>query len=471
MPKRNLRAIFLASTGALCASFLAQPGTASAQQANNRAELEARLAQLEAAVAELRGELETARAAQAAATSQAAAASATAAKASEQVAAIEKRPAAPASDGFTIGGTTFKASGFIKTVANFTRYDDGDVPTGAFIKDFYLPQQIPVGGTREGNDFTAHAKQTRLQFSTSTPIGKHVLKGVAEFDFQTAPGAQATQRTTNGYNLALRRGFFTYDHFLAGQEWSNFQYVAALPESTDFVGATEGTVFVRQEQFRYTFALNKQAALSVAIENPETSSITPTSAALVENDDDHLPDVTARINYVANIGELSLAGVVRQLSVDNGTVRSRATGWGISAAGKLPFGPDKRHDFRFNATYGDGIGRYVGLNFAPDVVFVGTPGSALETVKDFAAFAAVKIGWAKALRTSFIGSYQRVYYPGAVAIPTSANRTAWSVAGNIFWSPVKSFDVGVEFRHGEREIANGQKGQLDRIEFATRYSF
>ncbi|WP_256731230.1 DcaP family trimeric outer membrane transporter [Sphingomonas sp. dw_22] len=468
MSKQPFRATLMVGAGALGLGLMAQP--AAAQQAGNQAKLEARLAQLEAEVAELRGELQASRAGQAAVANQAATASAAAAKASEQIAAIEKRPAAPA-EGFNVGGTNFRFGGFIKAVASFSRYDDGDVPTGSLGKDFYLPQQIPVGGARESNDFTGHAKQTRLQMTTSTPIGGHQLKGLVEVDFQTAAGTQGSQRTTNGYDLALRRGFFTYDHFLAGQEWSNFQYVAALPESTDFVGATEGTVFVREMQLRYAFPLSKQATLSVAIENPETASITTTSATLIENDDDRVPDVTARLNYAASFGELSLAGLVRQLSVDNGAVHGRAAGWGVSAAGKIPFGPDKRHDLRFMATYGDGIGRYVGLNLAPDAVFDGTPGSDLETVKNFAGFAAVKIGWTPTIRSSLIGSYQHAVYPDAVLIPGAANRTAWSVAGNLFWSPVKGFDLGVELRHGEREIVSGEKGQLDRLEFATKYSF
>ena len=52
-------------------------------------------------------------------------------------------------------------------------------------------------------DFTA--KQTRLWLNMATEIGGHVLKGYLETDFQTSPGTQGSQRTTNGYNLALRR--------------------------------------------------------------------------------------------------------------------------------------------------------------------------------------------------------------------------------------------------------------------------
>ena len=105
--------------------------------------------------------------------------------------------------------------------------------------------------------------------------------------------------------------------------------------------------------------------LHLAAENGETASATLGSPALVENDDDSIPDFTARLNYAGSFGELSLAGVVRQLSVDNGAVGDNRLGVGASLAGKLFLDAEKRHDARFMVTYGTGIGRYVGLNFAP----------------------------------------------------------------------------------------------------------
>jgi len=295
------------------------------------------------------------------------------------------------------------------------------------------------------------------------------LKGYLETDFQTSPGTQGSERTTNGYNLALRRAWVQFDNLLVGQDWSTFQYVGALPESTDFVGPTEGTVFVRQPLVRYTAKLTPALALSVSAENAESATISSTSPTLTENDDDRLPDFAARLTYTAPFGELSLAGLFRQLSVDNGTVSDKAAAWGISAAGKIMFGPEKRHDLRFMATYGDGIGRYVGLNFAPDAVYDSLTGSELETVKTFAALAALKLGWTPTLRSTFMAGYQNASYPSPA--PLTANDKAWSLAANLFWSPVKALDLGVEYRHGERELLNGLAGQLNRLEFAAKYNF
>lgn len=453
------------------------PVQASAQT-SKQSEMEARLKMLEESVGALRAELdaERQRNAQIQQNQQ---------QTDKKVEAIELAkavppPAPPApADGFKVGGTTVKLNGFIKTNAMFSKWDDGDVAGNTLGRDFYLPQTIPVNGVKESTDFDFSGKQTRIWLTTSTPIGNHKLGGLVEFDFQTATGTQGSERTTNGYNLALRRGFITFDNLLAGQEWSNFQYTGALPESTDFVGVTEGTVFVRQPQVRYTKKLGETAALSFALENPETATATTTSAALTENDDDRIPDFTAKLLLKPKFGEFSLAGVVRQLSVDNGVLSARGSGWGLSGAGKIPFGPDKRHNVSFMATYGDGIGRYVGLNFAPDAIVYTTTGGDIELaeVKTFAAFAAARIGLSPTLRSNIMYSMQNVSYPAGYR-PIGANESAYSMAANLFWSPVKGFDIGAEYRHGVREIwvlTNGlpdtAKGQLDRVEFAFKYSF
>ena len=456
----------------LGAALAAYPSGAVAQT-DRTAALEARLAELERVVGELRGELATARAAgtaaappAATATTQTAAATGTPAGGTATTPATTG--AAPA-EGFNVAGTTVKFNGFIKANAIFSRYDDGTIASNTLGRDFYLPSAIPVGGLKESDDFDGHAKQTRLWLTTATPISGRMLRGHVEFDFQTTFGA-GSERTTNGYNLALRRGFITFDDLLVGQEWTNFQNMAALPETTDFIGPTEGTVFVRQMQLRYTVPLGGGLSVSASVENPETASIVPSSAALIENDDDRIPDFTARVNYAGAFGELSLAGLVRQLSVDEGALDGDATGWGVSAAGKLLFGPTKQHDVRFMVTAGHGIGRYLGLNFAPDAIFLAGNGGRLYTVDNFATFGAVRLAWTPKWRSTFMGSYQDTNYPETIT-PLASNALAWSAAANLFYSPVKGLDFGFEYRHGERELVSDADGQLDRTEFIAKYSF
>ncbi len=464
-----------AAMAALAAGLVASPAVRA--QTAREAELEARLNQLEAAVAALKGELQQARvdqqasAAQTAASAQAVTQSSeTAEKTETRLAALESRPTPPA-EGFKVGSTTFKMGGFVKVVGSATRYDDGAVAGGSLGKEFYLPQQIPVGGANSSRDIIGHARQTRLFFSTSTPFAGKELTSHVEFDFALAAAPLGAQRATNPYNPTFRRGFITWGNWLVGQEWTTFQNPNHFPETTDFVGPMDGAIFVRQAIIQYRQPLSPEWSLYVSAENPQTERISTTSAALGDNDTDRVPDLVAKLAYKGKLGEMHVAGIYRKLSYHNDGMGDDATGWGVSAAGKVPFGPKGRHDIRFSATYGQGMGRYFTVGFAPDAVYDPALGDRLYVVDNFAGFAALKLGWTDKLRSTIMAAYQKAWYPGGITLPDMANESAYSIAGNLFYSPVKNLDVGVEYRHGQREVVSGLKGQIDRLEMAAKYTF
>lgn len=445
-------------------------GSGAQAETSREAALEARLNQLEASVTALREELARARNEQQVTTQQAAASAEVAQKTDSRVAALEARPVPPA-DGFKVGGTTFKMGGFVKVVASATRYDDGEMPGGSLGKEFYLPQQIPVGGARGSNDFIGHARQTRLFFTAATPVGEKELKGHIEFDFALAAAPLGAQRATNAYLPTFRRGFITYGNWLIGQEWTTFQNPAFLPETTEFVGPMDGAIFVRQMILQYRQPLGGGLDLYLAAENPQTETITRTSPTFVDNDQDRVPDLVAKLAYKGKAGEFHVAGLIRELSVQNNLGDDKALGWGVTASGRLPFGKDNRHDLRFTATYGHGMGRYFSAGYVADAIYEPGATNRLHVIDNFAGFAALKLGWTPTVRSTFMVGYQRAWYPDLVSLPGLANEAAYSVAGNLFWSPAKNFDVGIEYRHAQREVVSGLKGQMDRLEMSTKYTF
>ncbi len=459
---------FLASVAAIAL----MSGTAHAKET-----VEERLDRLEAENAAMKVEIDTLRGQQNQTAAKADQAQSKAQEADAKATKVAAAPPPPApaapADGFTAGGgnTRIKMGGFIKTVATFSSFSEGEVAGNALGRDFYLPHQIPVSGTGKStvNDYSA--KQSRFWLNMDTTVAGHTMKAYVETDFQTATGTQGSERTTNGYNLALRRAYVQFDGLTVGQDWSTFQNPAALPESTDFVGVTEGTVFVRQPLVRYSTPLGKGVTFHLSAENGETASAFSTGPALTENDDDGMPDLAARVNISGAMGDFAIAGLFRQLKVDNGVLDDTASGYGISASGKINLTNDKAYNASFMVTYGSGIGRYVGLNFAPDAIFDST--GRLHAVDNFAAFGAVRLGWTPTVRSNIMVSYQKADYPGGFAAGTfnAYNESAWSVAGNVFWSPAKGFDLGVEYRHGERELVSGVNGALNRMEFAAKYSF
>ncbi|GAA4760778.1 DcaP family trimeric outer membrane transporter [Stakelama sediminis] len=452
----------------LSASALAVPELAHAQSARE-AELEQRLERLEAQMQQLRADLAAARQQQAQTDATAQAAVTKSDDTATKVAAIEAQPTQPQGDGFRVGDTTFKVGGFIRVVASNSHFGDGEVPNNTVGRDFDLAQAVPVGGGAPSNvqDFTA--KQSRAWISMSTSVGSHVVKGLIEADFQTLTGSQ---RTTNRYDFSLRRAFLQFDNWLIGQEWTTFQNVAVLPESTDFVGVAGGTIFVRQPMVRYTAALGQGMTLAVAAENPESGTATLGSPALTENGDDHIPDFTARLNVAGKSGEFALAGIARQISVNAGGDGVNQFGWGISGSGKLFLNAAHSADLRFMATYGSDIGRYVGFNFAPDAIYDPATDT-LSRVKVFGGFAALRVPVAANVRVNLMGDYQNVDYADDLTIASIGgyNHRTYSGAVNLFYSPFKSVDLGVEYRHRVRTIVTGATGTLDRISVAGKYTF
>lgn len=472
------RLSLLLATTAACLPVAAH----AAAPESREAQLEARLLRLEAEMEAMKAQLQQARAANAAPTPEAAAAplvltqsaqalelaqSAKADATATRLAALEARPQP---DGFKVGGTTFKMGGFVKVVGSVTRFANGELAGGSLGKEFFLPQQIPVGGAAS-TDVIGHARQTRLFFATSTPVAGKDLKGHVEFDFALAAAPLGAQRATNAYTPTFRRGFISYGNLLIGQEWTTFQNAAHLPETTDFVGPMDGSIFVRQMMVQYRQPLGGGLDLYLAAENPQTETLTSTSAAMVDNDQDRMPDLIAKLAFKDKTKELHVAGLVRSVSVHSGGAGDNALGFGGTIGGKILFGPGLRHDVRFVASAGRGIGRYFTVGYAPDAIYDRAVADRLNLVSNVAAWASVKLGWTDTLRSTFMAGYQHADYPDTIATPGLANVEAWSVAGNLFWSPVRNLDFGIEYRHGVREVASGLVGKMDRVEMAAKYTF
>ena len=442
--------------GAAAVALMTAPGVASAQ---DQAALEARIAQLEAQLNALKSEVVAARTQQAAQ--------------QQDIIRLETRPATPApvqqaaapaapSDGFRIGDHTVKFGGFVKVDAYATRYSGGDPVNGDALREFHIPGSIPIGGADEDTATDFNARQTRFWLTTDGMVGGHKIGTRMEMDFQTLPGA-GDQRTTSPANPALRRAFITIDNWLIGQEWTNFQNTAVLPESADFIGAAEGTVFARQVQVRYT-----RGPFSVSVENPETTVTPFGGGARIVADDNSIPDFTARYAVSKPWGDVQIAGLLRQLKYQNPAtnIDSTATGWGLSASTKIKVGA--KDDLRLMVTGGEGIGRYVGLNFSNDAVLNGA--GDLDAIGVVAGFAAYRHVWAPGWRSSLIWSAQKVDndtgFPGR-----AANRSAQSLHANLIWSPVTAFDVGAELMFADREIETGASGDMTRLILFAKYGF
>jgi len=363
---------------------------------------------------------------------------------------------------FKTGDTEFTFKGYVKLDTAITDFSGGELPSSSIGRDFYIPALIPVGGEGDGADFDFNPRETRFIFAVDTVRGGHDIGGLIEFDFQVTDGGN--ERVSNSFIPRMRQAYITIDNWLFGQAWSTFQDVGALPDSVDFIGPTEGTVFSRQAMIRYT-----KGPFQFAIEQPETEVTGPDGSRLLPGDD-FAPDAVLRYNYKRDWGHLTLAGIGRTLNVEEDVVAGAQAdtvfGYGVSASGKVKLG--ERDDFRFMATYGDGIGRYVGVNLVNDVA-VGADGQ-LETIATYSGFLSYRHFWSPVLRSSVTGGYFKADNPVAL-VGDGVTDEVYSIRTNLIYTVAKNLDVGIEYSHASRELESGIDGEMNRLQFSTKYSF
>ncbi|EKE76770.1 DcaP family trimeric outer membrane transporter [Gallaecimonas xiamenensis] len=367
--------------------------------------------------------------------------------------------------------TTVTFGGYTKATVNLSKYSEKTPDSSSLGRIYNVPSLIPVsGGATEGDgnnndavlDFTA--RESRFNFGTSTIIEGHTIKTFLELDFLSS--FVGDERTSNSTAPRIRHAYVTYDNWLIGQTFTTFENLAALPDSTDFLPAADGTVFNRQPMIRYT-----SGNWMFAAENPETTYNPYGASGRVDEDNSVLPDLVARYNMKGDWGSVAVSGLLRQLRADtldaNGDVQDNetTTGFGVNVSGMLKVG--QTDDFRFSVTGGEGIGRYVALN-----TFNGAYAQAdggLEAISTVSAFAAYRHFWNDQWRSTFMvsGTWADIDEEMNQAV----TKQVQSAHVNLIYSPVKPISFGVEYIYAERELENGEDGDLNRLQFSAKYVF
>jgi len=350
--------------------------------------------------------------------------------------------------------------GYVQLDSIYSSFSEGRVATGSG-RDFYVPALIPVesgAGSYDALDF--HAKNSRLYFKGGTTLDNGDKVGTTvEMDFIVTGGLGGDERITNAYTPGLRRAFLTYNNWLFGQEWSTLQNLTALPEGLDFLGPSDSTIFVRQAQVRYTMGDFK-----IALENPETT-ITPYGGGTrIVADDSVLPDLIARYDFKVGPAALSVAGVLRELRVDQGGADDSKAALGGTFSGKIGFGKD---DLRFMISGGD-LGRYVAINTSNGAVL--DADNKLHSISQLAGYAAYRHLWNEQWRSNFTAAFFSADNKTDLT-GTAVTKSVQSFRANLLYSPAKDLTFGVEYTHANREIESGADGDLDRVQFSAKYMF
>ena len=359
--------------------------------------------------------------------------------------------------------TDVSFSGYLKADAMLSSYSDGTLGSGSIGRDFYIPSLTPVGGEDENTQFDAHIKQSRFRFTTNTDMsnGKKVT-GVLEFDFQATPNGN--ERISNSYTPRIRHAFIKYDKWLIGQTWTTFQDVKALPEAVDFIGVTDGTIFVRQSMVRYS-----NGGFQIALENPETTVTPFGGGGRIVADDNAVPDLIARYTFNGDWGHVTVAGLVRELAYVNqqggSDIDASETGYGLSVTAKFLFGKD---DIRLMANTGSGLGRYIALNAANGAVL--NANGDLEAIDSSGVAVAYRHWWDNQWRSTFMYS-QFSADNDVVLTGTGVTKESYSVRANLMYSPSKELTFGAEYAYADREAESGVDGDMSRVQFMAKYAF
>ncbi|MDV6327342.1 DcaP family trimeric outer membrane transporter [Idiomarina sp. Sol25] len=359
--------------------------------------------------------------------------------------------------------TEVNFGGYVKLDMMVSDYADGETPDSNRIdRQQYIPSLTPVGGEGDDPVVDFHARQSRFFLSSKTELDNgETLTGHIEMDFQLTP--QGDQRISNSYNPRMRQAFLKYGKWTFGQTWSNFQDLNILAESVDFIGITDGIVFNRQAQIRYT-----DGPISVSIEQPETT-VTPVGGGRAVSEDGVIPDLVFKYSSKSDNLSWQASAILRQLAwdVDGNNDDETETGYGVSFGAKYTFGMD---DIRASITTGSGLGRYLGLN-TWNGAYVNTDGD-LEAIDSTGVSFAYRHFWSEKLRSNVVYSRGWADNDGEVlALAGDMTEYTQRIAFNMMYSPASNLTFGAEISKANRETEANVDGDLNRLQLMAMYKF
>lgn len=324
------------------------------------------------------------------------------------------------------------------------RHVSGDIA----YQDYWIGN-FPEGEAVDTSHTGFNVKESRLNLK----IQRGDVIGFVEVDFY---GGGGNEVVSNSSNDRLRHFYIQYKDWLAGQTWSTFMPLAALPETLDFGGPHVGEVFIRQTQIRYS-----HGGWQFAIENPETngdgdngtaSSAIGVSGAQADKDES-IPDFVVRYNYKKEWGELSIGALLRK--VDQGGIDKTALAGNFSGKIKT-FGKD---DFRFQVSVGE-PGRYAAAGLTNDIVV--NERDEVEVEKTTAFTVAYKHFWTGTWRST-------AFYGTAKTDIIEKDRAHWGV--NLITNITDDLNAGIELGQYKINDENIDSISSNYFQLSAKYSF
>ena len=327
---------------------------------------------------------------------------------------------------------------------------------------------VPLEGTvNEGNNsdkFQSTLNATRFGFNFKTPkIGEHSIGGKVEMDFFGGAGRDT---------FRIRHAYLTYDQWLVGQTWSNFNAVEYFPETVD-ASLSVGGSLTRVPQVKYSYAVDKNMNLAFSLEDSKAETVTTSGTQNFTTDANaklKFPSAVGRLNYKFENGSALSGRLFLTQKATNHEGNDDFLAWGAALGGKYQVAENTLLRFDYNHIKGD-TKNVLWSNYA--YVF-DVNGEMKPNEFDVVTLGLTQKITPKIRSTLGLG-YMRAnsdnHFADLVRNDLTQNKALTEGWINLFYNPVKPINLGIEYMYGERKTFTDQKGIDNRVNFTAIYDF
>lgn len=323
----------------------------------------------------------------------------------------------------------------------------------------------PLAGDddRKGKtNFTA--RTSRLGVRTLTPTALGMLRTKLEADFNKGSDSDMVISNSNGFRLRHAYGELDGDWgtFLAGQSWSTFMNLDAMPETLDFNGHGSAA-FVRQPMLRYTAKFGAAGDLAIALENPASM------ADGWANDPQTLPNIDKSPDLILNWTKNFERGFVSAQALsttyrydDNAGVTDKKSGWGFGLGGAVSVSDADRLLMQY--TTGKGLGRYLPTTSYHIASF---DGADVHLYKSDSYVLAWTREWNDWVRSNVAWGTTRI----RDNFESSDSKRMTEAFINVIFGIATNTELGFEYSYGKRDTYSGLTGKRSRIQTTLNFGF
>ena len=329
-----------------------------------------------------------------------------------------------------------------------------------------VPLKGSAGEKNNTDKVLSTLNATRFGFNFKAPkTWNHDVGGKLEMDFFGGAGRDT---------FRIRHAYITYDQWLVGQTWSNFNAVDYFPETVD-ASLSVGGSLTRVPQIKYSHNFDKKTSMSVSLEDQKSEIVTTTGTQNIRTDPNakvKLPSLTGRLNYKFDNGSvISGRAFMTEKSTSYGG-SDDFLAWGVAAGGKIVITPKTTFKIDYNHIYGD-TKNVLWSNYAYvfddnakiqpnefDVVTVGLTQQFSPKIRS-----TLGVGYSRANTGNTFAKLVREHND------QTQNKELVEGWINLFYTPIKPINIGVEYMYGQRKTFDNKVGENNRINLTAIYDF